>query len=76
MVRYSHDDDPISILSRPPPNETFEERLAREGREVEAKKRSDAIDDELRKEKARLKKEEKGIVRVLLLGQSESGESL
>ncbi|KAF6753959.1 guanine nucleotide binding protein, alpha subunit [Ephemerocybe angulata] len=72
----SHDDyDPFAVFTRAPANETPGERAARESAEAEAKKRSDAIDEELRKEKSRLKKEEKGVVKVLLLGQSESGKS-
>jgi guanine nucleotide-binding protein subunit alpha len=71
------DSDPISwsVHTRAPPGETPEERLARIEHEVEAKKRSDAIDDELRRERERTKKEAKGVVKVLLLGQSESGKS-
>lgn len=73
---YPDDSDPLSVFTRAPANETPGERAARESAEAEAKRRSDAIDDELRREKARLKKDEKGIVKVLLLGQSESGECL
>lgn len=72
---YPDDSDPLSVFTRAPANETPGERAARESAEAEAKRRSDAIDDELRREKARLKKDEKGIVKVLLLGQSESGKS-
>ncbi|KAF5335495.1 hypothetical protein D9611_012203 [Ephemerocybe angulata] len=75
MVLSHNDDDPFAIFTRAPANETPGERAARESAEAEAKKRSDAIDEELRKEKSRLKKEEKGVVKVLLLGQSESGKS-
>lgn len=42
--------------------------------EAEAKKVSDAIDEQIRQEKALLKKQ-KPDVKVLLLGQSESGKS-
>ena len=75
LTMARHDDDPFATFTRPPPNETAQERAVRETREAAAKKRSDAIDEDLRKEKLRLKKEEKNLVRVLLLGQSESGES-
>lgn len=49
------------------------EREMREQLERAAKLRSDAIDDELRKERALLK--EKKVLKLLLLGQSESGKS-
>lgn len=55
----------------PPPDETVEQKQAREQKEAEAKKISDSIDEELKRERAALKK--KQIVRVLLLGQAESG---
>ena len=67
--------DPLAMFTRPPANETPAERDAREAREADAKRRSEAIDEDIRKEKARLKREEKHLVKVLLLGQSESGES-
>ncbi len=41
----------------------------------EAQRVSDAIDDALKAEKKTRDKREKGLVRVLLLGQSESGKS-
>ncbi|KAJ2915543.1 hypothetical protein MD484_g4866, partial [Candolleomyces efflorescens] len=67
--------DPLAVFTRPPANETLVEREAREAREADAKRRSEAIDEDIRKEKARLKREEKNLVKVLLLGQSESGKS-
>ncbi|KAF6746160.1 guanine nucleotide binding protein, alpha subunit [Ephemerocybe angulata] len=75
MVLSYDDYDSLAIFKRAPANETPGER-AGESAEAEAKKRSDAIDEELRKEKSWLKEEEKGVVvKVLLLGQSESGAS-
>ena len=65
--------DPFAIFHTPPPNETAGERAAREEREAAARKVSDRIDEELKQEKARLKRQK--VIRVLLLGQSESGES-
>jgi hypothetical protein len=65
------DVDPLSVLMLPPLHETIEQKLAREQKETEAKKISDLIDEELKRERAALKK--KQIVRVLLLGQAESG---
>jgi len=66
--------DPLAVVTAPPPNETPDEKGAREEREAEAQRISDQIDDELRAEKVALKKLEQ-IVKILLLGQSESGES-
>ncbi|TFK34978.1 guanine nucleotide binding protein, alpha subunit [Crucibulum laeve] len=59
----------------PPPNETPAARALRERQEAEAQRTSDKIDEQIRAERAAMKKKEKGIVRVLLLGQSESGKS-
>ncbi|KAJ8469127.1 hypothetical protein ONZ51_g9200 [Trametes cubensis] len=67
------DEDPLSRLLAPPPNETAEEREIRLRLEAEARMRSERIDDQLRAEKAALKKNRP--VKVLLLGQSESGKS-
>ncbi|RDB24779.1 Guanine nucleotide-binding protein alpha-4 subunit [Hypsizygus marmoreus] len=75
--RYSeaggHDDDPLTRAMAPPPNETEAERTARLAAEREAQLRSDAIDEELNRQRANEKKTK--CVRVLLLGQSESGKS-
>lgn len=64
--------DPFAIFTAPPPGETQEEKAAREQRELEAQRVSDRIDEEIKVEKALLKKH-RGTVKVLLLGQSESG---
>lgn len=66
--------DPLAAALRPPPNETPAEREIRLQKEGEAKKVSDAIDEQIRQERAQLKKS-KADVKVLLLGQSESGKS-
>ena len=66
--------DPLERALLPPPNETPEQRELRERRELEAKKVSDDIDEQLRQEKAALRKK-KQEVKILLLGQSESGKS-
>ncbi|KDR69400.1 hypothetical protein GALMADRAFT_145447 [Galerina marginata CBS 339.88] len=68
------DQDPFAIFHTPPPNETAGERALRETKEAEAKRISDQIDDQLKAERLALKKA-RNIVRVLLLGQSESGKS-
>lgn len=72
MGRSFDETDPLTLAMRPPAGETPAEREAREAREVEARKISEAIDAEISKEKAHLKKQKKP-VKVLLLGQSESG---
>ena len=66
------EEDPLTLAMSPPPNETPEERQAREVREAEAQRISDEIDEQIRKEKE-AKRKKKRPVKVLLLGQSESG---
>ncbi|KAF9527656.1 G-protein alpha subunit [Crepidotus variabilis] len=68
------EEDPFAIFLRPPSNESVGERAERLAQEAEAKKISDQIDEQLKAERAALKKQ-KDTVRVLLLGQSESGKS-
>ncbi|KAF7298119.1 hypothetical protein HMN09_01033300 [Mycena chlorophos] len=68
------DIDPLTQALAPPPGETPAEREARLLREREAKKRSDLIDQELNRQRAAEKKANKP-VKILLLGQSESGKS-
>jgi hypothetical protein len=65
--------DPLAAALRPPENESPDERQRRLYEEEEAKRISDNIDDMIRAEKKeqRVKQE----VKVLLLGQSESGKS-
>ncbi|KAG9311933.1 guanine nucleotide binding protein, alpha subunit [Chiua virens] len=74
MVFHYDSTDPLAVVTAPPPNETPDEKAAREEREAEAQKISDQIDEELRVEKVTLKKQEQD-VKILLLGQSESGKS-
>ena len=73
-ARYAVDEDPLSRLLAPPPNETVEEREVRLRLEAEARQISDRIDDQIKAERAAMKKNKP--VKVLLLGQSESGPSL
>ncbi|KAG6853380.1 hypothetical protein C0991_004841 [Blastosporella zonata] len=65
--------DPLDEALRPPPDESLEEREKRLAREEEANRVSQAIDASIKAEKQARKK--KRIVRLLLLGQSESGKS-
>ncbi|TFY69511.1 hypothetical protein EVG20_g3146 [Dentipellis fragilis] len=73
MTLFS-DADPLSIAWAPPANETPEAKADRLQREAAAQRVSDAIDESLRAESAALKKRSK-VVKILLLGQSESGKS-
>lgn len=59
---------------KPPANETPDERLERLSKEQDAAKRSKDIDDALAAERRELEKRDK-MIKVLLLGQSESGKS-
>ncbi|KAI0342325.1 G-alpha-domain-containing protein [Trametopsis cervina] len=68
------DDDPLSRVFAPPPNESPADREARIKAEQEAKRISDAIDEEIR-EQQRAEKKGQRPIKVLLLGQSESGKS-
>lgn len=65
-------DDPFDEFLKPPPGETHEQRITRLTREEEASKISMAIDASIKVERQLRKKMR--IVRLLLLGQSESGE--
>ncbi|KAH9481235.1 Guanine nucleotide-binding protein alpha-4 subunit [Psilocybe cubensis] len=70
---YSQD-DPITAAMKPPSTETDSERALRLEAEAEAKRVSEQIDEDLREERERLKKK-KSDVKLLLLGQAESGKS-
>ncbi|KAL4070449.1 guanine nucleotide binding protein, alpha subunit [Scleroderma citrinum] len=65
--------DPLSAVLQPPQNETPADRDRRLFAELEAKRVSDSIDEMLRAEKK--EKRMKLEVKILLLGQSESGKS-
>ncbi|KAF8587094.1 G-alpha-domain-containing protein [Ramaria rubella] len=69
--------DPFVIALQPPPNESPEARNVRIAKEREAKKISDAIDEQLRQEREerKIKLRSRKEVKVLLLGQSESGKT-
>lgn len=58
----------------PPPDETAEEREARVVREEGARAISEGIDGELMRERNVVRKKRERVVKLLLLGQSESGE--
>ncbi|KAI0944664.1 hypothetical protein AcW1_002324 [Taiwanofungus camphoratus] len=69
----SFDEDPLTLALAPPPNETPEEREARLKAEAEDQKISERIDEQLKAERAALRR--KKPIKVLLLGQGESGKS-
>jgi guanine nucleotide-binding protein subunit alpha len=68
----SPDEDPLARAIAPPLDESPEDKQARELAESEASRISEEIDNRIRQEKAALKKKKRA-VKVLLLGQSESG---
>ncbi|KAH9924391.1 guanine nucleotide binding protein, alpha subunit [Fomitopsis serialis] len=66
--------DPLTRALQPPKDESPADRWAREQREAQARLISEHIDAQLKAERAALRKKGKPI-KVLLLGQSESGKS-
>lgn len=75
MVVRNDSFDPLAVVTAPPPNETPKEKAAREKREAEAQRISDRIDKQLRAERM-LKQQERQMVKILFLGQSQSGKSI
>jgi guanine nucleotide-binding protein alpha-1 subunit len=65
----SFEEDPLALAIAPPPNETPEQRHAREFAEAEARKVSDEIDEQLKREKENERRKKKP-VKLLLLGAS------
>ena len=74
MVYLPSPTDPFYELMRAPPDETPAQKTARLKRELDAQRVSDGIDEEIKKERALQKKKRKDIIKVLFLGQAESGE--
>ncbi|KAG8778181.1 hypothetical protein FRC15_010931 [Serendipita sp. 397] len=72
-MKAPKDQDPLTLALKPAPDETAAERSAREARERDAKRVNDHIDAEIEQEKKRLRYDK--TVKVLLIGQSESGKS-
>jgi len=68
-----NDVDPLDLALAPPDDETPEQRDAREKLEREAIQRSRRIDAELKAAKAMMKRY-KSAIKILVLGQSLSGE--
>ncbi|PCH44780.1 G-alpha-domain-containing protein [Wolfiporia cocos MD-104 SS10] len=71
--RAPPDRDPLDAVLRPPLDETPEEKAFRVAQEEEARRISQEIDENIRQDKLARKKMK--VVRLLLLGQSESGKS-
>ncbi|KAG5646834.1 hypothetical protein DXG03_002211 [Asterophora parasitica] len=70
-MKRSFDSDPLTLAMAPPPDETQEERAAREEKEEHAREVSKRIDAEIKVAKAAMKKRQRA-VKVLVLGQSMS----
>ena len=68
-----NDVDPLDLALVPPDGESPEQRAAREKLEQEAMQRSRSIDAELKAAKATMKRY-KNAIKILVLGQSLSGE--
>lgn len=63
------DDDPLTLALMPPPDETLEQRQAREAAEAEAKRVSDEIDEQIKRERENERRKRRP-VKLLLLGKS------
>jgi hypothetical protein len=72
LTRSEDSTDPLSRALEPPANETSEQRSVREAKEAEARWVSDCIDEQIKSEK-QASSRSKAQVKVLLLGQAESG---
>jgi guanine nucleotide-binding protein subunit alpha len=63
----SLDEDPLTLAIAPPPDETYEQRQIREAAEAEAKRISDEIDEQIRRDREAERRKKKP-VKLLLLG--------
>jgi hypothetical protein len=72
LTRSEDSTDPLSRVLEPPADETSEQRAVREAKEAEARRVSERIDEQIKSEK-QAKSRSKAQVKVLLLGQAESG---
>ncbi|KAH9993429.1 guanine nucleotide binding protein, alpha subunit [Russula vinacea] len=70
----SSDHDPLAAAIAPPKNESSAARAARLRAEAEARRVSDEIDEQLKLDRV-ARRRQRPCVKVLLLGQSESGKS-
>jgi len=72
-----HPSDPFYDLMKPPEDETQAQKTARLEREAEEQRRSNAIDEQIKEDSARIRREKvemKVAIKVLLLGP-ESGKT-
>ena len=65
--------DPLAAALQPPPNETHEQRQSRLQAEEDARRRSERINKMLKE--SHKAQQRRHVVKILLLGQSESGKS-
>lgn len=65
--------DPLATWTAPPADESPEECALRQKAEADARKKSNLIDENISAERNQLRNEQ--LVKVLLVGQSESGKS-
>lgn len=68
----SSDHDPLAIAIAPPPNESPTARADRLHAEAEARRVNDEIEEQIKQDRA-ARRRQRPCVKVLLLGQSESG---
>ncbi|CAK5278367.1 unnamed protein product [Mycena citricolor] len=73
-MAFTSPDDPFYELMRPPPDETPAQMTARIKREADAQRISDNIDEDIKRDRNAQRKARKEL-RILLLGQGESGKS-
>jgi hypothetical protein len=73
MVYLPGPTDPFHELMQAPPDETPAQKTARLKRESDAQRVSDGIDEDIKQERAMVRKKT-NIIKVLFLGQAESGE--
>ena len=73
MVYLPGPTDPFYELMQAPPDETPAQKTARLKRELDAQRVSDSIDEDIKQERA-MERKKKHIIKVLFLGQAESGE--
>lgn len=66
--------DPFYEFMRPPLDETPAQKTARQKREIDAQRVNDAIEEDIQRERVVAARKDKKVIKVLLLGQAESGE--
>ncbi|KAH9927896.1 G-protein alpha subunit [Amylocystis lapponica] len=74
FASVSEADDPLAQALQPPPDETPDDRAVRLQQQQEAQRVSHAIDEDIQESKKAFDRRKKAI-KILLLGQAESGKS-